>query len=255
MVLKMAMRHGDSLAARRPLRTVAVAEYSHVEAGPPLSTIDTRRGGGSSAAPRPLGDGRVGVRAAVPGKLPAFFSIRPASLAPRTKAVPAPAPAKPRAAVGAGERGVGGLDSAQTRAGSAAWQKQTTASTALPAAVRLPALQCPCEINIGQNSSAPSLYPRRQRSVLCVFVGFEKGKIQVREGSEVGGGQSASSARAAWWYGRRGRELSPRTRGQKEVRERERCAQLLEERSACSAVVWRPALAERSRSKHGSTSV
>jgi len=137
MVLKMAMRHGDSLAARRPLRTVAVAEYSHVEAGPPLSTIDTRRGGGSSAAPRPLGDGRVGVRAAVPGKLPAFFSIRPASLAPRTKAVPAPAPAKPRAAVGAGERGVGGLDSAQTRAGSAAWQKQTTVITALQAAVRL----------------------------------------------------------------------------------------------------------------------
>jgi len=239
MVLKMAMRHGDSLAARRPLRTVAVAGYSHVEAGPSLSTIDTRR----SAAPRPLGGGHMGVRGAGPGpgKLPACCRSRPA---PRTKAVPAPA----------GERRARGLDSAQTRAGSAAWQKQTTASTALPAAVRLPALQCPCEINIGQNSSAPSLY-RRQRSVLCVFVGFEKGKIQVREGSEVGGGQSASSARAAWWYGRRGRELSPRTRGQKEVRERERCAQLLEERSACSAVVWRPALAERSRSKHGSTSV
>jgi hypothetical protein len=51
--------------------------------------------------------------------------------------VPAPAPAKPRAAVGAGERRAGGLDSAQTRAGSAAWQKQTTASTALQTAVRL----------------------------------------------------------------------------------------------------------------------
>ena len=238
MVLKMAMRHGDSLAARRPLRTVAVAGYSHVEAGPSLSTIDTRR----SAAPRPLGGGHMGVRGAGPGpgKLPACCRSRPA---PRTKAVPAPA----------GERGARGLDSAQTRAGSAAWQKQTTASTALPAAVRLPALQCPCEINIGQNSSSSSA-PFYERSVhfVCSWVSW---KIQVREGSEVGGGQSASSARAAWWYGRRGRELSPRTRGQKEVRERERCAQLLEERSACSAVVWRPALAERSRSKHGSTSV
>lgn len=122
MVLKMAMRHGDSLAARRPLRTVAVAGYSHVEAGPSLSTIDTRR----SAAPRPLGGGHMGVRGAGPGpgKLPACCRSRPA---PRTKAVPAPA----------GERGARGLDSAQTRAGSAAWQKQTTAITALQAAVRL----------------------------------------------------------------------------------------------------------------------
>ena len=68
----------------------------------------------------------MGVRGAGPGpgKLPACCRSRPA---PRTKAVPAPA----------GERGARGLDSAQTRAGSAAWQKQTTAITALQAAVRL----------------------------------------------------------------------------------------------------------------------
>lgn len=139
-MLKMAMRHGDSLAARRPLRTVAVAEYSQLEAGPLLSTIDTRKGGCSSAAPRPLGGRRVRICGARPGpgKLPACCRSRPAALAPRTKAVPEPAPAKLRAAVGAGERGAGGLDSAQTHAGSAAWQKQTTASTALQA-VRLPA--------------------------------------------------------------------------------------------------------------------
>ena len=158
MVLKMAMRHGDSLAARRPLRTVAVAGYSHVEAGPSLSTIDTRR----SAAPRPLGGGHMGVRGAGPGpgKLPACCRSRPA---PRTKAVPAPA----------GERGARGLDSAQTRAGSAAWQKQTTASTALPAAVRLPALQCPCEINIGQNSKCSLSLPETEICSLCVR-GFRK---------------------------------------------------------------------------------